>query len=75
VDLLRFSPEATARPLLRRLERAGLVEAEEVRAHLHRLHRHPGVQGARERLGRILGPAVPSSPWPAQERAGPLSSR
>lgn len=56
VDLLRFSPETTAAPLLRRLERAGLVESEEVRAHLHRLHRHPGVEAARERLARILGP-------------------
>lgn len=55
VDLLRFSSETTAGPLLRRLERTGLVEAEEVRAHLHRLHRHPGVEAARERLTRILG--------------------
>ena len=81
VDLLRFSPEETARPLLRGLERAGLVEAEEVRAHLHRLHRHPGVQAARERLARILGPGVgpPSSaPRPLVRphgRAGPVSSR
>ena len=61
VDLLRFSPEVVAAPLLRRLERAGLVEAEEVGAHLHRLHRHPGVEAARERLARILGP-VPDPP-------------
>ena len=61
VDLLRFSPEVVAAPLLRRLERAGLVEAEEVRAHLHRLHRHPGVEAARARLARILGP-VPEPP-------------
>lgn len=54
VDLLRFSPDSTARPLLRRLERDGLVEHEELRAHLHRMHRHPGVQEARERLDRLL---------------------
>jgi hypothetical protein len=65
VDLLRFSPEMIAAPLLRRLEHAGLVEAEEVRAHLHRLHRHPGVEAARARLARILGPVAGASALPA----------
>lgn len=73
VDLLRFSPEATALPLLRRLERAGLVEHEEVRAHLHRLHRHPGVQDARERLDRALAPSVPGRLTGSLGRAEPSS--
>src|SRR5690606_41519115 len=69
-DLLRFSPEAIARPLLRRLERAGLVEHEELRAHLHRLHRHPGVQEARERLDRALTPLAARADTAQQDGTG-----
>ena len=74
-DLLRFSPEAIARPLLRRLERAGLVEHEELRAHLHRLHRHPGVQEARERLDRALTPLAARSDTAQQDGAGRCGPR
>lgn len=74
-DLLRFSPEAIARPLLRRLERAGLVEHEELRAHLHRLHRHPGVQEARERLDRALTPLAARSDSAQQDGTGRCGPR
>ncbi|WP_245851038.1 hypothetical protein [Brachybacterium vulturis] len=55
MDLLRFTPAAVATPLLRGLVDSGHVEVDEVRRRLHRMHRHPGVQSARERWEAVLG--------------------
>lgn len=55
MDLLRFSPAPVAAPLLRGLVRSGHIEVDDVRDRLHRMHRHPGVQSARERWEQILG--------------------
>lgn len=55
MDLLRFSPAPVAAPLLRGLVESGHVEVDEVRERLHRMHRHPGVQSARERWEQLLG--------------------
>jgi hypothetical protein len=58
MDLLRFTPVPVAGPALRRLVAGGHVDADEVRRRLHRMHRHPGVQAARERLDELLPEAV-----------------
>lgn len=55
VDLLRFAPAAVAAPLLKRLVDSGHVEADEMRQRLFRMHRHPGVRAARNRLEAVLG--------------------
>lgn len=59
MDLLRFSPAPTAGTLVRRLVTSGHVEVEEVRRRLLRMHRHPGVQAARERLEEAVGLSPP----------------
>lgn len=59
MDLLRFTPVPVAAPWLRRLVESGQMEADEVRRRLHRMHRHPGVQAARDRLEMLLGGISP----------------
>lgn len=55
MDLLRFTPVPVSAPLLRGLVGSGHVDVDEVRQRLHRMHRHPGVHSARERLEEVLG--------------------
>lgn len=57
VDLLRFSPDHVAGPLLRVLVEDGYVREIEIHRRLARLERYPGVSSARDRLGPLL--AVP----------------
>ena len=66
MDLLRFCPPMIAEPALRQLVGDGYADVEEIRDRLHRMHRHPGVHAARERLDRLLGPqrAVSGAPAP-----------
>jgi len=54
MDLLRFTPAPLAAPWLRRLVESGQAEPGEVFQRLHRMHRHPGVQAARDRLEMLL---------------------
>lgn len=53
-DLLRFTPAWIAEPLLRGLVDSGHVEVDDIRRRLDAMHRHPGVQSARERLAAML---------------------
>lgn len=64
-DLLRFCSVWTAAPLLRGLVETGNVEVEQIRERLAAMHRHPGVQSARERLEEILGGQEDTSGAPA----------
>ncbi|MGP9539976.1 hypothetical protein ACT3SP_18440 [Brachybacterium sp. AOP43-C2-M15] len=54
MDLLRFAAAPVAGPALRGLVAAGHMEVDEVRERLRRMHRHPGVQAARDRLEALL---------------------
>lgn len=66
MDLLRFAPSWVAEPTLQRLVAEGHVQVPQIRQRLHRMHRHPGVQAARERLEQLLGdqPATSGAPEP-----------
>lgn len=55
MDLLRFAPPWIAEPTLQRLVAEGHAQVPQIRQRLHRMHRHPGVQAARERLEQMLG--------------------
>lgn len=59
MDLLRFTPDPVAAPLVRGLVDSGHAELEEIRTRLHRMHRHPGVHSARERLEEWMLRAQP----------------
>lgn len=61
-DLLRFAPAHVAGPALRGLVTAGQVEYDEVAERLERMHRHPGVQAARDRLVAIRDQGPPAAP-------------
>ncbi|WP_177349010.1 hypothetical protein [Brachybacterium avium] len=55
MDLLRFTPASVATPLLQGLAAHGHLRTHEVRHQLQQMHRHPGVQSARQRLEEVLG--------------------
>lgn len=61
IDLLRFSPAPVAASLVRGLVDSGHVEVEEIRQRLARMHRHPGVQTARDRLESLPGGQLEAS--------------
>lgn len=64
MDLLRFAPSWVAEPTLQRLVTEGHAQVPQIRRRLHRMHRHPGVQAARERLEQMLGGQRASSGAP-----------
>lgn len=58
-DLLRFTPTTVAAPALQALIGDGLVEVGQVLERLRGMHRHPGVETARERIGPLVGSLSP----------------